>query len=67
MIISIKVEVKQTNRVIIQNIKNRIVSLNLSKAMQIHYQCMTYLYLPCSNLTPMASCMNIWMNGIVSK
>ena len=66
-IITIKVEIKQTNYVIIQNIKSIIVSSNLNKTMHVHYECMTYLYLPCSNSAPMASCMNMRMNGIAFK
>ena len=62
-----KVETKPTNHVIIQDIKNTILSSNLNETMHIHCKCMTYLYLPCSNSTPMTSCMSMWMNGIVSK
>ena len=67
MNIKIKVEIKPTNHVIIQNIKNTIVSSNLKKTMPIHCGCMTYLYLPCNNSAPMASCMNMRMNGIALK
>ena len=64
-IITIKVEIKQTTHVIIY--KNTIESSNLNKSMHVHCECMTYLYLPCSNSAPMASCMNMRMNGIALK
>ena len=67
MIITIKVEIKPTNYIINQNIKNTIVSSSLNKTMHVHCEGMTYLYLPCNNSTPMASCMNMWMHGISSK
>ena len=32
--------------------------------MHVYYECMTFLYLPCSNLAPISLCMNMWMNGM---
>ena len=46
MVITIKVEIKPTNHVIIQNIKNTIISSNLNKTMHVHCECMiTFTYL----------------------
>ena len=67
MNIKIKVEINPTNHVIIQNIKNTVVSSKLNKIMHVHCECMNYLCLPCSNSALMASCMNIGMDGMASK
>ena len=44
--------------------KNTIVLSNLNQTMHVHCECMTYLYLPYNNSTPMALCINMWMNGL---